>query len=73
MQRGSGICRVCSSRATVLYVVVDDCADVLKFGITTGNPKIRLRHHRRDGHRRAARIHTGLPEGAALEIERALI
>jgi hypothetical protein len=71
--RGSGICRICSSKATVLYVVVDDSAEVLKFGITSGDARVRLRRHRRDGFNRVVRLLSGLPAGTALELERAAL
>ncbi|MFB7574685.1 GIY-YIG nuclease family protein [Streptomyces sp. NPDC056165] len=74
VKAGGGACRICSGRTwNVLYVVADDAADVLKFGITTGDPQRRLIQHRRDGFVRVVRLVTGLPDGKALEVERALL
>jgi hypothetical protein len=57
----------------VLYVVVDDAADVLKLGITFSNPKQRLTDHRLAGFDRVVRVLTGLSDGVALGLERALL
>lgn len=68
-QRQGSLCRACSDRAwTTLYVVRD--ADVVKIGITSADPSIRLQAHARGGLSDVVRLHTGLPEGTAPEIER---
>src|SRR3546814_17597786 len=65
-------CRRCSHRAwDVFYVVQDELNDVIKFGITSGNPKQRLAVHERDGFDQVVRIHTGLPDDVAPWLERA--
>ncbi|MGQ4393768.1 hypothetical protein ACN6K5_003554 [Streptomyces violaceoruber] len=42
---------------------------MVKFGITSGNARLRLRAHERDGLDQVVRLFTGLPDGVALEIE----
>lgn len=69
--QGQGICAACVGKAwDVFYVVVDEEADVLKFGITTGDPRPRLKDHRAEGFSEVERLFPGLPEGVALELER---
>jgi hypothetical protein len=71
---GQGVCRTCAGKTwDALYVVVDDVADVLKFGITSGNPRPRLAAHRSVGFDRIVRIYTDLPDGVAYQLERDLI
>jgi hypothetical protein len=63
------VCSTCAGREwDTLYVVADDL-DMVKFGITNGDPRPRLRAHRRDGLDQIVRLFTGLPDGVALEIE----
>ncbi|MEV5526356.1 hypothetical protein [Streptomyces prunicolor] len=70
---GDGICRACAGKAwDVLYVVTDDL-DMVKFGITSGDPHPRLRAHERDGLDQVVRLFTCLPDGAAYEIERNIL
>lgn len=74
VQQGQGICRRCRGRAwDVFYVVADDLMDVVKFGITSGNPQRRLVSHEREGLDRVVRLHIGLPGDAAPELERTII
>jgi hypothetical protein len=71
--QGSGVCRTCSGMAwDAFYVVVDLDQCRVKFGITSGNPNSRLRVHRRYGYREVVRLSVELPEGVALEVERAV-
>ncbi|WP_437001304.1 hypothetical protein [Streptomyces sp. enrichment culture] len=70
LHAGYGLCRVCGGRTwDVFYTVLDEDFDVLKFGITSGNPRARLRDHRRDGFCKVVRLHQQLPDGVALELE----
>lgn len=72
--KGGSICRTCSGKQwDVLYVVRDDVEDVVKFGITSGDPRPRLYDHARDGLDTVVRLHTGLPGGTAPELERIIL
>lgn len=74
VQQGGGICRMCAGRAwDVFYVVVDEINDTVKFGITSGNPRERLRSHARDGFDCVIRLAEGLPGNLARQLERAVI
>ncbi|WP_331746823.1 hypothetical protein [Streptomyces sp. NBC_00842] len=69
IRSGDGLCRACAGKAwDALYVVADDL-DVVKFGITSGDPRPRLSVHRRDGLDQIVRLFTGLPDGIARELE----
>lgn len=71
VQQGHGVCRHCSGKTwDAFYVVVDDDAALLKFGITTGNGKRRLTEHRRAGFTTVHRFLPGLAGDAALNLER---
>lgn len=71
VQRGQGICRTCTNKVwDAFYVVVDEIDDRLKFGITSGNPRPRLRIHERDGFDTVLRLVTNLPGDTAPELER---
>lgn len=73
VQRGQGICRVCSwSAQDSVYVVKHVSQPHIKFGITTGDGQIRLKRHARAGYETVIRFETGLP-GVAAEIEQATI
>lgn len=66
---GNGLCRACAKRAwNALYVVADDLG-VVKFGITSGDPRPRLGVHRRDGLDQIVRLFTDLPDGVARGLE----
>ena len=69
---GQGPCYVCahSGEWDAFYVVTS--ADGLKFGITTGDPRRRLRAHARAGYTEVARLVTGLTGTVALDAERAV-
>jgi hypothetical protein len=74
VQRGSGICRVCAGKSwDVFYVVADQDAGRIKFGITSGNPRPRLATHRRSGYREVIRVLIQLPDTTAPDIERAVL
>lgn len=69
LRDGAGICSACAGREwDVLYVVANDL-EVVKFGITSGDPRPRLRVHRRDGLDQVVRLVTGLPDGIARALE----
>jgi len=69
LRDGEGICSACAGRQwDILYVVSGDL-DVVKFGITSGDPRPRLRVHRRDGLDQVVRLFTGLPDGIARGLE----
>lgn len=72
--QGQGICRRCMGKAwDAFYVVVDEVNGHLKFGITSGNPRPRLRIHERDGFDTVLRLATDLPDDAAPELERQIL
>ncbi|WP_406054164.1 hypothetical protein OG462_41990 [Streptomyces sp. NBC_01077] len=61
-------CRICAGKTwDVFYVVTDDVNEVVKFGITSGNPRLRLSHHERDGLDQIVRLIEGYPEARKLE------
>ena len=73
VQSGQGICRSCvGSTWDVFYVVSDEAAERVKFGVTSGAPKPRLAAHARDGYTTVRKLLVGLPEGIALALERAV-
>lgn len=68
VQQGRGICRTCAGRAwDVFYVVSDEVNGIVKFGITSGDPRPRLRNHARDGLNHAIRLIEGMSDASALE------
>lgn len=74
LRSGEGLCRFCKGKVwDVFYVVQDDLNDVIKFGVTSGDPRPRLGDHGRDGFDRVVRLHTGLPGDTAPWLERAII
>lgn len=71
---GHPLCRRCAYREwDTFYLVRDDVHDLLKFGITSGNPRRRLGEHAKDGFEEVVRLHVGLPGDAAPELERTII
>ncbi|MFF4292083.1 hypothetical protein ACFY0N_00330 [Streptomyces vinaceus] len=50
----------------------DELNDVIKFGITSGDPRPRLGAHARQGLDSVVRLIEGLPGGVAPEIERTI-
>lgn len=72
VHRGQGVCRVCANRVyDVFYVVAGN--SLVKFGISSGDPKARLADHKRAGLDRQLFLRTGLPQGMALSLEGAMI
>lgn len=73
LQQGSGLCRTCGGKAwDVFYVVADDINDVVKFGITSGDPRPRLGRHACDGFDSVLRLVEGLPGDLAPRLERTI-
>jgi len=71
VQQGHGVCRYCAGKTwDAFYVVADEDAGLLKFGITTGNGKRRLTEHRRAGFDTVHRFLPGLADDVALSLER---
>ncbi|MER7477452.1 GIY-YIG nuclease family protein [Streptomyces sp. NPDC126510] len=71
---GGGLCRFCKGKVwDAFYVVADEINDVVKIGITSGNPRPRLLHHERSGLDQVVRLHTGLPSSVAPELEQTLL
>ncbi|MEV0556271.1 hypothetical protein AB0I27_22815 [Streptomyces sp. NPDC050597] len=57
----------------MFYVVADEIADTVKFGITSGDPSPRLYDHARDGFDSVVRLIEGLPGDLAPRLERAVL
>jgi hypothetical protein len=72
VRNGEGPCRVCRGcRWDALYVVTSPL--VVKFGITSGDPRPRLAKHARRGYATVVRLHTGLPGTVAPDAETAIV
>ncbi|MFD9632834.1 hypothetical protein [Streptomyces violascens] len=72
VQQGTGICRACAYKVwDVFYVVANDVAHTVKFGITSHDARARLRTHRADGYGRV--ILTISDASDAHTLERAVI
>ncbi|MFF4146893.1 hypothetical protein ACFY0A_37460 [Streptomyces sp. NPDC001698] len=68
------LCRRCAYREwDAFYVVIDEVNDLVKFGITSGNPRRRLWHHERDGFDQVLRLHTSLPGDVAPKLEQTIL
>lgn len=74
VQQGQGLCFKCRGCVwDVFYVVQDDLNDVIKFGVTSGDPRPRLGDHERKGFDQVIRLYTSLPDDVAPWLERAII
>lgn len=74
LRRGEGLCRFCAGKEwDAFYVLQDELEDVVKFGVTSGDPRPRLLHHERDGFGQVLRLHTGLPGDVAPKLERTIL
>lgn len=72
--QGQGLCRICVGQVwDVFYIVMDDHAEHIKFGITSGAPRPRLREHARHGYTTTVRLLEGLPGTMAPDLERAVL
>ncbi|MFH8577159.1 hypothetical protein [Streptomyces zaomyceticus] len=70
LHQGQGVCRVCAGQVwDAFYVVRNDGRDVIKFGITSGDPRPRLADHAREGLDTVLRVHRDLPGNVARELE----
>lgn len=69
---GAGFCLTCAGVTWDVFYVVTGPAGV-KFGITSGDPRPRLRVHRSNGYGRVVRLHEGLPGTTARDLERELL
>lgn len=68
VRAGCGICRICAGKAwDVFYIVTDDVNEVVKFGVTSGDPRLRLSHHKRRGLDQLVRLIEGEPEALNME------
>ncbi|HMH94739.1 MAG TPA: hypothetical protein VK586_27100 [Streptosporangiaceae bacterium] len=70
--RGGGACRFCAAAGEwdAFYVVTGN--GVVKFGITTGDPRPRLHVHEVNGYGDVVRLATDLPATVALDMENAV-
>lgn len=74
ISRGRGACGVCKGRIwDAIYVVRDPFNEIVKPGITSGDPRPRLSDHERAGLDDVVCVHTGLPDRAAFELERNIL
>lgn len=74
LMAGHALCRRCAYKEwDAFYLVRDNANDLLKFGITSGNPHRRLKVHAKDGFDVVVRLHVGLPGNTAPELERTII
>ncbi|MGO8959107.1 MAG: hypothetical protein ACLQFR_17330 [Streptosporangiaceae bacterium] len=70
---GQGICRTCAGMAwDAFYVVSHAVGHRVKFGITSGDPRPRLRTHRRYGYSEIVLLRTGLAGTLAPDAENAV-
>jgi len=68
VDQGSGICRYCKCKVwDIFYVVTNDAAQAVKFGVTSHDSRNRLQFHRKDGFGNVLRTFTSLPDAAELE------
>lgn len=72
VREGVGICRYCKGKHwDVFYVVTDETAELVKFGVTSGNPRRRLGQHARDGFDHVELLVEDVPGTAAHDTENA--
>lgn len=69
LRDGGGACSTCAGKEWDILYVVSDGDDLVKFGITSGDPRPRLRVHKRDGLDQVIRLYTGLPHNTARPLE----
>lgn len=68
---GQGICRKCANRIWDAFYVVTS-ADGVKFGVTSGDARLRLKAHARRGYRAVERLLVDLPGTTAHDTENAI-
>lgn len=72
--QGEGACRMCKGKIwDVFYIVSDASGDEIKFGITSGDPRPRLRNHARQGYQTVTLLLPSLSAGVAHQMERSVI
>ena len=69
--QGHDVCRKCSHRDWDAFYVVTS-PDVVKFGVTSGDPRRRLADHAAKGYTEVVRLVTGLPGMVAHDAELAI-
>lgn len=70
VQQGHGVCRFCANKEwDTFYVVADNAAGLIKFGITNGTGRARLARHRRDGFTTVLRLLQGLSADTSVRLE----
>lgn len=71
---GQGLCLTCTwENQDILYLVRDIKRNRVKFGITSGDPRPRLRAHAKDGLTDVLRLYQNLSDGVAYATEQGLI
>lgn len=74
VRTGVGGCAACKNKVfDVFYVVHNRDACVIKLGITSGDGRLRLRDHARNGFTGVLRVLTGLRQGEAFAMEQELL
>ncbi|MFF4961245.1 hypothetical protein ACFY2Z_30155 [Streptomyces sp. NPDC001222] len=68
VKQGQGICRHCAGKTWDVFYVVES-ANHVKFGITSGDPRPRLRTHAKDGFTAELRVIRDLPGDLAPDLE----
>ncbi|MFC8915960.1 hypothetical protein ACFT5C_09325 [Streptomyces sp. NPDC057116] len=68
VKQGQGICRHCAGKTWDVFYVVESTHHV-KFGITSGDPRPRLRTHAKDGFTDERRVIRDLPGDFAPDLE----
>lgn len=70
VQQGHGVCRFCANKEwDTFYLVADEEAGLVKFGITNGTGRARLARHRLDGFSTVVRLLTNLPPYIPIRLE----
>ena len=73
LQRGDGGCPGCAHQVwDIFYVVTNQEAQRVKFGITSLDPRTRLARHRSNGYRQVELLLENLPGSMANDMERAV-
>jgi len=73
LQQGRGGCQGCAHQVwDIFYVVTNQDAQRVKFGITSLDPRTRLTRHRSNGYRQVELLLEGLPGSMANDMERAV-
>lgn len=74
LQQGIGLCRLCAGKVwDAFYVVLNEDDQIVKFGITSGDPRPRISAHARHGYCTTVRLMANLPLDVARPLERSVI